>query len=92
MVSIFILTKPPGSPRSRLCLLLMERSEGARLYLLGDGVYNLLSVDLPTGEIYACREDMEARGVEKRGGVRVIDGFYEQMVKDIMEGERAYAF
>ena len=40
---VFLLTKPPFSPRSYLCLNLAARSENARLYLLGDGVYHLLA-------------------------------------------------
>lgn len=84
---IFLLTKTPGSPRSKLCLKLLERSSDARLYLAGDGVYHLLQkVDLlPAGRIYACQKDLSARGVQARGNVTVLDAFYEKMIEDVME-------
>ena len=57
MTDIFLLTKPPASPR-------------ARLYLFGDEVYNLLgeippSISTGTGSTSA-RRDMYARGVIAR--------------------------
>ena len=65
-LDIFLLTKPPFSPRSELCLKLAVRAGKARLYLAGDGVYHLLGgiEQLPECEIYACKEDLEARGIK----------------------------
>jgi tRNA 2-thiouridine synthesizing protein B len=92
---IFLLTKPPGSERTKLCLRLMERTEDAVLYLAGDGVFNLLgdSLDVLAAtvrspvRIYACREDMQARGVRSAGKATVLDDFYDRMVADMMDDE-----
>ncbi len=96
---IFLLTKPPESERSKLCLRLMERAKDAVLYLAGDGVFNLL-VDslavptaLPPSRIYACREDMQARGVKSAGRATVLDDFYDRLVVDMMDdGNKVYSF
>ena len=65
---IFLLTKPPHSDRTKLCLHLMELAENGVLYIAGDGVYNLLEEAtigaLPRERILACKEDLEARGVQ----------------------------
>ncbi|MCQ1534439.1 hypothetical protein FTO70_01745 [Methanosarcina sp. KYL-1] len=100
---VFLLTKPPFSPRSDLCLKLAARSGNARLYLAGDGVYHLLTgtANLPGGQVYACKEDMEARGImagitgmggEKMGGEKmtgekatVPENFYAALTEDLME-------
>jgi tRNA 2-thiouridine synthesizing protein B len=52
---VFLLTKPPFSPGSDLCLKLAARSENARIYLAGDGVYHLLAgiEELPGCKVYA---------------------------------------
>lgn len=92
---IFLLTKPPFSPGSELCLKLAARSENARLYLAGDGVYHLLSgiEGLPGYEIYACQEDLEARAIKGRGKVTVPEDFYAVFIEDLMEHcKRAYTF
>jgi tRNA 2-thiouridine synthesizing protein B len=94
---IFLLTKPPENDRIELCLRLMMRSEGAILYLAGDGVYNLLDAAfldaLPEGRILACREDLEARGVQAVGRVEVPESFYEDLVEEIAsDGIRIYTF
>jgi tRNA 2-thiouridine synthesizing protein B len=92
---VFLLTKTPDNPRSELCLKLMNRSRGARLYLSGDGVYHLLqNVDLlPASRIFACKEDLSARGIQAKGNVTVLDAFYEKMIEDIMEKcHRLYTF
>jgi tRNA 2-thiouridine synthesizing protein B len=94
---IFILTKPPQSDRTRLCLRLMERSETAVLFLAGDGVYSLLDPafleTLPEVRILACREDLEARGVPPGGRAAVPKSFYELLIEEIAsEGSRIYAF
>ena len=91
-----MLTKPPISPRARLCRKLLEASEDARIYLFGDGVYNLLGeiASIFSGDrIYACREDMIARGVIARGEIAVPEDFYVAMTKDIMESNnQVYVF
>jgi tRNA 2-thiouridine synthesizing protein B len=39
---VFLITKTPQSERTRLCLRLLANSVDAVVYLVGDGVYNLL--------------------------------------------------
>jgi tRNA 2-thiouridine synthesizing protein B len=92
---IFLLTKPPQSDRAKLCLRLMKRSRYAVLYLAGDGVYNLLDAAfleaLPAGAVLACREDLEARGVQAGERATVPQSFYELLVQEIVsEGSRIY--
>ena len=95
---IFLLTKPPHSDRAELCFHLMERlGKNASLYLAGDGVYNLLEFDLlramPGKRVLACKEDLEARGVQAEAGVIVPENFYEHLVKDMAtEGSQIYTF
>lgn len=93
---VFLLTRPPKSDRARLCLRLMERSENAVLYLAGDGVYNLLDdalEALPKESIFACKEDLEARGVQAGERATMPVNFYEQLVVDMMlEKNRIYTF
>ncbi len=92
---VFLLTKPPHSERTALCFRLIEQSKNAVLYLAGDGVYNLMSPlrVLPTNSIYACREDMEARGVHSIDAATSPDDFYDQLVKYMMfQSDRVYFF
>jgi tRNA 2-thiouridine synthesizing protein B len=92
---IFLLTKTPFSSRSELCLKLAVRSRNARLYLAGDGVYNLLSgiQKLPGCTVYACQEDLEARAISCREKVIIPDNFYAVFIEDMMENcKRAYTF
>ena len=92
---VFLLTKPPFSPRSELCLKLAARSGNAKLYLLGDGVYHLLSniQELPGCTVYACHEDLEARAINGKEKVIIPDNFYAVLVVDMMENCRhAYTF
>lgn len=92
---VFLLTKPPFSPRSELCLKLIARSENARLYLAGDGVYHLLSgiQELPGCTVYACQEDLEARGINGRENFIIPQNFYADYIEDMMEHcKRAYTF
>ena len=99
---IFLLTKPPHSDRTKLCLSLMRLSENGVLYLAGDGVYNLLVYnllgealpgDLTRERIFACREDLEARGVQAGERAIVPENFYELLVGNaILEGSRIYTF
>ena len=87
-MDVFLLTKPPKSERSELCLKLLARSDKSRLYLAGDGVYHLLSQasDLPPScEVLACKEDLAARGVVPRRRAEVREDFYERLVEDAME-------
>jgi tRNA 2-thiouridine synthesizing protein B len=92
---VFLLTKPPFSPRSNLCLNLAVRSENARRYLAGDGVYHLLAgiEELPGCKVYACQEDLEARAIKSREKVTVPDNFYTTLMEDVMEHcELIYTF
>lgn len=95
-VNVFLLTKPPHSDRARFCLQLMMRSENAVLYLAGDGVYNLLGDAigaLPMERIFACKEDLKARGVQPGELVVIPSNFYEELVEDIMlNANRVYTF
>jgi tRNA 2-thiouridine synthesizing protein B len=94
--TVFLLTQPPNSVRAKLCIQLARRSKNAILYLVGDGVFNLLNssvgVLLPD-RIYACKEDMDARGVQPVDtGIMLVD-FYEQLVADMMvRSDKVYAF
>ncbi len=92
---LFLLTKPPLSPRSELCLKLASSSDNVRLYLVGDGVYHLLTgiEEQPEFRIYACKEDLEARAIRAGEKVIIPDDFYAALVEDIMENCRhAYTF
>lgn len=92
---LFLLTKPPLSTRSELCLKLISRSENARIYLAGDGVYHLLAGIEEQSEfkIYICKEDLEARAIRAGEKVVVLDDFYATLIEDIMECCRhAYTF
>ena len=93
---IFLLTEPPISPRARLCRKLLEVSNDARIYLFGDGVYTLLGeIDsiLSGDRIYACKEDMDARGVIAGNKIIIPEDFYVVMTEDIMESNnRVYVF
>jgi tRNA 2-thiouridine synthesizing protein B len=92
---IFLLTKPHDSERTKLCFRLIEQSRNSVLYLAGDGVYNLMScsIDLLAHDrIYACKEDMEARGIQSDDVVLPVD-FYGQLVEDIMHcSHRLFTF
>ena len=84
---IFLLTKPPYNDRTRLCFKMIGRSENAILYLMGDGVYNLMSKSLeilPKEKIFACKEDMDARGIQAKEKVTILVYFHEHFVEDIM--------
>ena len=89
-MDVFLLTKPPGSERSELCLKLLARSSKSRLYLAGDGIYHLLSqaVEIPPScEVLASKEDVAARGVVSKRRAEVREDFYERLVEDVMEGD-----
>ena len=94
---IFLLTKPPHSDRAKLCLHLIEHLDNVSLYLAGDGVYNMLEFDFiraePVKMIFACNEDLEARGLQAEKGVIVPENFYLHLVKDMAtEGSQIYTF
>jgi len=93
---VFLLTKPPQSERAKLCIQLVERSKNAVLYLVGDGVFNLLNPSfqaLPPDRIHACKEDMDARGVQPEDTAISLVEFYEQLVEDMMvRSDKVYAF
>ena len=93
---IFILTKPPHNDRTRLCVKMMQNSANAILYLVGDGVYNLMSSSieiLPKESIFACKEDIDARGIKAREMAIVLAEFYEHLVEDVMSSsDRVYTF
>lgn len=95
-MDVFLLTKPPKSDRARICLQLVERSENAALYLAGDGVYNLLDESLKAlraKKIFACKEDLDARGVQPGEIAAMPSDFYEKLLEDIMlDGNRIYTF
>jgi tRNA 2-thiouridine synthesizing protein B len=93
---IFLLTKPPYNDRTRLCFKMIERSGNAILYLVGDGVYNLMSKSLeilPKDKIFACKEDMDARGIRAGEKATILAEFYKHLVEDIMgSNDRFYTF
>jgi len=92
---VFLLTKPPFSPRSELCLKLIAHSGKARIYLASDGVYHLLSriQEMPGCTVYACQEDLEARGINGRENFIIPDNFFTDYIEDMMEHcKRAYTF
>jgi len=94
---IFLLTKPPHSDRTKLCLHLMEDLENAVLYLAGDGVYNLLEASsleaLSKENILACEEDLKVRGVQAEGKAAVPVDFYRRLADEMMrENSRIYVF
>ena len=48
---------------------------------------------LPKKRVLACKEDLEARGVQAGERVIVPENFYELLVEDmISEGSRIYSF
>jgi tRNA 2-thiouridine synthesizing protein B len=94
-VDVFLLTKPPSSPRSELCIKLAARSKNARIYLAGDGVYHLFAgiEELQGCKVYACKEDLEARAVKPGEKVIVPDDFYADLIENIMEScKQGYTF
>lgn len=94
---IILLTKPPHSERTKLCFCLIDGSKSnVVLYLVGDGVFNLLSRSIDVllqDRIFACKEDMDARSVQLEGIAILPDDFYERLVEDVMgEDNKVYAF
>jgi sulfur relay protein TusB/DsrH len=93
---VFLLTKPPHSERTKLCLRMVESSRNAILYLAGDGVHNLLGAPLkalPKDRIIVCKEDALARGIQMVEKATLLTDFYERLVIDLLlEGNKIYAF
>ena len=93
---IFLLTKPPHNDRTRLCFKMIESSENAILYLVGDGIYNLMNSSLevlPWTRIFVCKEDMDARSVQAKGKATILADFYQHFAEDIMGlRRRIYTF
>ena len=95
MADIFMLTKPPGSTRSKLCVELVKRSRDPVLYLFSDGVFHLVrKQELPKVRIVICRDDALTRGVPvDDDNACSQDEFYERMVHDMMEeADQVYTF
>ena len=94
---IFLLTKPPHSDRTKLCLHLMELRKMAFCISPETGsticLKRQLLGALPRERILACKEDLEARGVQAGERAIVPENFYELLVEDmISEGSRIYTF
>jgi sulfur relay protein TusB/DsrH len=73
----------------------MRRSQDARLYLCGDGVYCLLddlNGLLPSDLILACAEDVTARGISGEIAGIVLQEFYDRLIEDVLMSENVYSF
>ncbi|NYT02593.1 MAG: hypothetical protein GKC10_07540 [Methanosarcinales archaeon] len=93
-VDLFLLTRPPGHHRADLCLRLVERSRNPRLYLAGDGIYNLLCLPAHLngrGRVVACREDALARGLGDCREAAYPDDFYRELAREML-GDRVKMF
>lgn len=94
-LDVFLLTKPPSNPRAKLCFKIASRSGKARIYLVGNGVYNLFTgiEEQQEFEIYACKEDLEARAISAGEKILIPDDFYAAFIEDIMENcKHEYVF
>ncbi|MBS7643801.1 DsrE family protein [Candidatus Bathyarchaeota archaeon] len=97
-----ILTKPPSSSILNTCmklaLLAMSNNHEIGLYLIGDGVFcakagQIMAEDLGRlilhgGEVFVCKEDLEARGLVKNDlikGATILSDIFECLVDDVME-------
>ncbi len=92
---IFLLTKTPHNDRTELCFKMIESSGNAILYLVGDGIYNLMNSSLealPWTRILVCKEDMDARGVQAKGKATILTDFYEHFVENIGLRPHVYTF
>ena len=95
MTDLFMLSKPPGSTRAKLCFEFVKRSDDPVLYLFCDGVFHLIrKQEIPKARLVVCRDDALTRGVpiedESAFGQ---DEFYERMVHDMMENvDHVYSF
>jgi len=105
---ISILTESLKSARSEVCLkyAFSARIGGHQVavYLIGDGVFcavgkhpnaKLSGLLSNGGEIYARKEDLEARGLLSRvlTGVEMPFDFYDKLIEDVMErADRVMSF
>jgi len=105
---IFLLTASLKSARAEACLkyVFSARMGGHQVafYLAGDGVFCAIGKhpssklsDLLSngGEIYARKEDLEARGLLSQvlAGVEIPSDFYDKLIEDVMEGaDRVISF
>ena len=105
---VLILTESLKSVRTEVCLkyAFSARMGGHQVavYLIGDGVFcaigkhpsSKLSGLLPNGgEIYARKEDLEARGLFSQvlAGVEIPSDFYDKLIEDVMEmADRVMSF
>ena len=108
MYFIFLLTESLKSARAEVCL---NYASSARMgghqvavYLIGDGVFcaigkhpssKLSGLLSNGGEIYARKEDLEARGLLSQvlTGVAVPSDFYDKLIEDVMErADRVMSF
>jgi len=105
---IFVLTQSLESARSEVCLkyAFFARMGGHQVavYLIGDGVFCAIGVHPSSklsgllsngGEVYARKEDLEARGLLSRvlTGVEMLFDFYDKLIEDVMErADRVMSF
>lgn len=95
MTDLFMLSKPPGTTRAKLCFDLLKRSDDPVLYLCCDGVFHLIrKQEIPDTRMVICRDDALTRGVPVGDGNALDQNeFYEHMVRDMMENaDQVYTF
>ena len=98
-----ILTKPPSfssilNTCMKLALLAVSNNHEIGVYLIGDGVFcakvgqmtaeNLGKLVLYGGNVFVCKEDLEARGLVKNDlipGAEILSNIFECLVDDVME-------
>lgn len=99
----FLLTKTPSEEGYNTFLKFIEiyAANDLTIYLLGNGVYNFrmnygpsehlmeLLENSPSHSIYACEDDLEARGIGKETLFEGVVTFktYDTIVVDIMENQ-----
>ncbi len=70
-------------------------ARGVQISRAADGVYNLLDEAIMRGwhgRVFACKEDLEARGVQAGEGITVPEDFYQHLVEVMAaDGSRIYA-
>ncbi|MEM1546109.1 MAG: hypothetical protein QXY40_02975 [Candidatus Methanomethylicia archaeon] len=80
MKYLLIVSRILNGDFSKLILKLINECE-LKIYLVGDGVYNIKMVRIPF--FTACRNDLEMRGVKADG--LSSEEFYDRLVWDLME-------
>jgi sulfur relay protein TusB/DsrH len=99
----FILTKTPAEEGFNTFMKFLKiyiGNDDVTIYLLGNGVYcfiakhskshavmSILNDSNNTSKIYACLDDLKARGISVDRLTKDVDSFvsYDEMVIDIME-------